>query len=294
MKTKEEYENLIDNSCLFDLDRNCQASAYRRESLKMIEYLYNYLMLTNENKYQSYGLEIEETAILCINGYDKSKGRFLIYFMTAWKNNYSHIISKELFESDFTSMKFPERIRRDYVKYKMCCTKLGIDTTHPDFDEKVSEYLNIALDDVRELRILEDSKTASIDSLRNFCGEEQSTQIPSESNAEEDYIQRDTCMRFLDNIEGVFFKIQGRQKAAVSMLLTANLAFEFEDEVVFKYFKTKQFYDERVFRMCVDRGEPISNRIIAEMLGVKESSLSRTWKGFKEKINDDSISLIFL
>lgn len=41
-KSRVEYENLIRNSILFSLDRNTQATAYKREALKLVEYLYLY------------------------------------------------------------------------------------------------------------------------------------------------------------------------------------------------------------------------------------------------------------
>ena len=37
---KEKYERLISASPLFSLDREKEATAYRREALKMVEYLF--------------------------------------------------------------------------------------------------------------------------------------------------------------------------------------------------------------------------------------------------------------
>ena len=40
MSRKSDYERLIDESILFSLDKEREQSAYRRESLKMVDYLY--------------------------------------------------------------------------------------------------------------------------------------------------------------------------------------------------------------------------------------------------------------
>ena len=70
-KSRVEYENLIRNSILFSLDRNTQATAYKREALKLVEYLYLYLVSINADKYTEFGLEITETANRCIKKLEK-------------------------------------------------------------------------------------------------------------------------------------------------------------------------------------------------------------------------------
>ena len=49
------YEALIQESPLFSLDKETEYSAYKRESYKMIEYLYCYLMAVNQKDYEPYG-----------------------------------------------------------------------------------------------------------------------------------------------------------------------------------------------------------------------------------------------
>lgn len=79
--SRVEYENLIRNSILFSLDRNTQATAYRREALKLVEYLYLYSVAINTDKYTGFGLEITETANRCIKNYTAEVGDFLNYFI---------------------------------------------------------------------------------------------------------------------------------------------------------------------------------------------------------------------
>lgn len=80
---KEKYEKLISETQLFSIDRDKQSVLYRKESLKLVEYLYCYLLAINKEKYEPYGCEIVDVATRCINGYDNS-GDFIHYFNAAW------------------------------------------------------------------------------------------------------------------------------------------------------------------------------------------------------------------
>lgn len=71
---KGKYESLIMNSPLFGIDKEQETTAYKRESYKMVEYLYCYLLAINERDYEPYGSEIMDVATRCINNFDSSKG----------------------------------------------------------------------------------------------------------------------------------------------------------------------------------------------------------------------------
>ena len=120
-------------------------------------------METNQKKYEPYGVEIVETAHYCIKNYNATSGRFLNYFISAWTKNYNHIIAKERFDSEHSAMKFSENQRREYMRYKKACSKLGIDRDSPDFEQKIAECLDISLSEIRDLLLLDDIKIESID-----------------------------------------------------------------------------------------------------------------------------------
>ena len=88
---RKEYEIKIVNSPLFSLDKETQYNDYKKEALKMVEYLYCYLCAINNEKSSDLGCEIVDLANRCINSYDISKGIFLHYFSVAWKNEYRKI-----------------------------------------------------------------------------------------------------------------------------------------------------------------------------------------------------------
>ena len=48
---KQKYENLISESPLFLLDREREYAAFKRESYRMIELLYCYLLSINQYEY---------------------------------------------------------------------------------------------------------------------------------------------------------------------------------------------------------------------------------------------------
>ena len=61
---KEKYEKLIQESPLFSLDKKAEPVAFRNARLKMIENIYLYLLSINKEKYEPYGCEITEIAVL--------------------------------------------------------------------------------------------------------------------------------------------------------------------------------------------------------------------------------------
>ena len=69
---KRKYEMLISESPLFSLNREKEHVAFKRESYRMVELLYCYLLSINQYEYEPYGCEITEVAIRCISNFDVS------------------------------------------------------------------------------------------------------------------------------------------------------------------------------------------------------------------------------
>ena len=82
MLTKEEYEEKIDHSPLFRLDKEREPIRYeteRRILLKMLtEYYVQYIY--RDKPLESYSLTLIETAHECIRYYNEGKGAFLHLF----------------------------------------------------------------------------------------------------------------------------------------------------------------------------------------------------------------------
>ncbi len=286
---KDEYEKLIDSSLLFSLDKEKERTAYRREVLKMVEYLYCYLMAANKSKYEPYGVEIVDTAKRCIENYNSDEGRFLNYFSSAWKQTYGHIVGKELVRETFKGIHFTEDEERNFKKYMRLAQTMGINIESPEFDERVANAMGISVSEVDDLRNMINLKPTSGNYV-NEEGEEYSLidLIDRGEYTEEGIIQYESAREFLNLIELTYNQLQERQKPMIAMLITTKIAMLVsEDGRLVEFVKKKSFYDENIFKESLKRGEQIQAKEIAEKFGVVEASTSRSWKIFKEKIRTE-------
>lgn len=283
---KDEYEKLIDSSLLFSLDKEKQRTAYRREVLKMVEYLYCYLMAINTYKYEPYGVEIVDTGKRCIENYNPEAGRFLNYFTAAWKQTYGHLTGKELVKESFIGIHFTENEERNFRKYMRLAQTMGINTESPEFDERVAEAMGITVDEVDNLRNMVNCRPMP-GSCVNEEGEEFSLidQLDSGNYTDEGFIQFETAKEFLNLIELTYDQLQERQKPMFAVLITSKFALlANEDERLMEFIMQKTFFDEGIFEESLQRGEQIQAKEIAERFKVLEASVSRSWKMFKKKL----------
>ena len=284
---KEEYEKLIDSSKLFSLDKEKERIAYRREALKMVEYLYCYLMAINAVKYEAFAVEIVDTAKRCIGNYNPESGRFLNYFSAAWKQTYGHLLGKEIIKENFGGIHFTEEEEKNFRKYMRLAQTLGINTESSEFDERVAEAMGITTTEVDSLRSMISCKP-TFGSYVNDEGEDYSLidQLDSGTYTDTGILHFETAKEFLDLIEITYDQLQERQKPMLAMLITSKIAFlASDDDKLRKFIKKKSFFDKGIFEESLKRGEQIQAKEIAERFGVVEASASRSWKTFKEKID---------
>ena len=289
---KEEYEKLIDSSRLFSLDKEKERIAYKREALKMVEYLYCYLMATNAVKYEAFAEEIVDTAQQCIENYDSDAGRFLNYFSVAWKKNYRHLIGKELVKESFCGIHFTKEEERNFRKFMRLEQSLGVNTESSEFDEWLAEAIGITTAEVESLRSMISCKPTSGDYI-NDDGEEYSLfdQLDSGTYTDTGILDFETFVEYLDIIEITYDQLQERQKPMLAMLITSKIALlASEDDQRLNFIRKKSFFNEDTFEESLKRGKQIQAKEIAERFGVLEASASRTWKTFTEKIVRKQIS----
>ena len=285
---RDEYENLIDTSLLFSLDKEKEHVAYQREALKMVEHLYCYLMAVNSRDYEQYGVEIVDVAKRCIENYDSSSGRFLNYFNAAWKKTHGHLKGKELIREGYQGIHFTEDDERNFRKYMRLAKSMGTDIDSPEFDKRIAEAMGLSLEDINYLKKIVNSKPTSGRGT-NEDGEEYDLieQLDSGEYTDSQIIQIESAKEFLDLIELTYDQLQERQKPIISMLITSKLALMVgDDKTLSEYIKTKAYYDESIYEESLNRGEQIQAKEIAVQIGVAEASASRTWKTFKEKIRE--------
>ena len=284
---KDKYKNLIESSPLFSLDKETESTSYKRETYKMVDYLYRYLMACNSYDYESYAVEIVETAKRCMANYKPDLGPFINYFNSAWKQTFSHIQGKSLMETEYVGMHFTETDARNYRKFMKLAQYIGADVDSVDFEAKMADAMGVTVEDITELKKISNYKPSS-DSTYNDEGDEFSVfdQIDSGKCTENEMIQTESAKDFLDLLESVFDQLQNRQKSLIKKLITSKIVLMMtDDENLMNYAKTKTFFDQDIYEESIKRGENIQVKEIAELEGLTEASVSRSWKVFREKLS---------
>ena len=101
MYTREEFENLINNSPLFDIDKDSSPMLYKTEKynlLTLITDYYRFYIYCNK-PLDSYSMTLMETAAECIKYYDREKSQFLSLFNMVMKRKLHIDKAKELIDA---------------------------------------------------------------------------------------------------------------------------------------------------------------------------------------------------
>ncbi len=282
---KEKYEELIKASPLFDIDRDSQSTIYRKESMKMVEYLYCYLLAINENKYEPYGCEIVDVATRCINGFDKI-GDFLHYFNVAWKNEYSHICGNEAIDNKFHGMKLSEQERRDVKKYMRLVNRCNPEWSTLQKYMKVAELMEMSVDAIKAIATTSDTKVVG-EYTKNDEGDEVGAfDLLSDDFLIESYFESLASLSdMMDKIEETFNCLQERQKPIVADMMTIKIGNEIYE--IEKLSKKYSFISEDISKQIKLTGIIPSQRDIAAKYGKNEASISRTMKDFLNKLKGE-------
>ena len=278
---REKYEQLILESSLFSLDRETEYAAFKRESYRMVEYLYCYLLSINESEYEPYGCEITEVATRCISNYDSSKGVFLHYFNSAWKQEYSHILGKKYHEEKFRGIRVVEEDRRAVRKYIAIADRMGKDCSRDELYKRLSEVMNLPVKKIKELAQLS-STVVTGDTCTSDDGEEQSLwdQLPGMECVSQRIETAEETETVLNRIEEVFKSLQNRQKPIISDMITIRICTFLIETGVQDY----SFISKSVMEEWTKNGTIPTQRDIAKKYGRDEASISRTVKVFLEKV----------
>ncbi|MBP5467463.1 MAG: hypothetical protein J6Y43_07890 [Clostridia bacterium] len=277
---KEKYEQLIRSSSLFSLNKERESIAYRREAMKMVEYLYCYLLAINESKYIEFGLEISETAKRCINNYNKDAGDFLYYFNAAWAKEYRRAFGKRQTDQFRCGMHVTEDDQLLVNKYLRF-----IENYSDGYDEEkavpaIAEALGITAERVKEIIALNSIAFVSGDACAD---DEESGKVFDFIGQEIDYetqFKADDLFRIIDK---EYQCLQQRQKKLISKLISFKIStFLQASEHLLEEVKGYSFFDAEVYDLF-EKGL-INARIIATQCGVSEQSASRSINTFIERI----------
>lgn len=282
---KEKYVSLIMNSPLFGIDKERETTVYKRESYKMLGYLYCYLLAINERNYEPYGSEIMEVAMRCINSYDSSKGEFLYYFNSAWKQEYLHIIGRKINDERFRGIRITEEEKRNICKYLKLAEKMESSVSRAELFARVSKAMHIPIDKV-ELLAKMSSTVVTSDITVNEDGEEISIweQVSEGTSIEQQFDMADSVDELLQTIEIAFDGLQDRQKAIVADMLTVRIWSIMEE--LLSSGKEYRFVSKDIVTGFERTGVMPTQRQIADKYNRDETSVSRSMKEFLKKLKN--------
>lgn len=291
MFTREEYENLINNSPLFEIDKESSPALYKSERYNFLTLLTEYYQtyIYPKKPLEDYSLTLMEAAAECIKYYDKDKGEFLHLFNSALKRDLHIAKAKEIVEEKRQGIRVASEDDKLIRKIMALANSKGLDIYNSIVQEKLAKVLNIDIDKLRELIRINDDSIAVSSTVTNEDGDEIELfdlQASKEKTAEENLVEESSVISLLEEIEDVFSEVQDRQKMLLSMLLTAEVIKTFNEDVdkVKELLCDKEFYNEKIIEHYERKGELLSAREISTLFGVSEQSASRTFKNFKEKL----------
>lgn len=280
----DEIENDILKSPLFSLDRETQYTSYKKESLKMVGYLYSYLMARNKKEYEGYGLEITEVSKRCIKNFDGEKGEFLHYFNRAWKMEFLRISMKASEEKKYRGVHISENDRRNLRKIIKLLNARCVEIDSPDVIEILAENTSFDKEEIKAMIDLYKIEVKSNCEKNNEGEEYQLIELlKTTESTEEKLIYGEELTESLNYMERVYFSLQERQRKIFSDVFTAKICECIVGEKI--YYDKYEFINREMVDEYIKNNYIPSQRQIAQLHGRDEASLSRTVKEFIKKLD---------
>ena len=147
MFTREEYENLINNSPLFEIDKESSPALYKSERYNFLTLLTDYyrLYIYPSKPLDSYSITLMETAAECIKYYEKSKGEFLHLFNSSMKRDLHIAKAKEIIEGKRQGIRISNEDDKLIRKIIALANSKGLDVYDLTVQEKISKALDLRL-----------------------------------------------------------------------------------------------------------------------------------------------------
>lgn len=291
MFTREEYENLINNSPLFEIDKESSPALYKSERYNFLTLLtdyYRFYIYPNKSL-DSYSMTLMETAMECIKYYDKDKGEFLHLFNSSMKRDLHIAKAKEIIEEKRQGIRVSNEDDKLIRKIIALANSKGLDVYDLTVQQKISKALNLEFLRLQELLRINDDAVAVSSTVTNEDGDEVvlfDLQSSHEKNAEDKMADESAFITLVEKINDVFKTVQDRQKKLLSMLLTAEIIKACDEDLdkAKNVLTDKELFNKEVLDYYKKHGELPTAKQIGGICGVSEQSLSRTYKNFKEKL----------
>ena len=281
------YEEEINHSPIFYLNREKEPAAFEREKNRLIENIYLYKLEENREN-EDYGLEIVETVGDCLQYYDAEKGPFLHYFNRSFAQRKTKAKAKESLQDKTSGMHFTRkeiessRAIHAFLKTHEDVTPKELVTLVKDF---VSEF------DLSEEEILEAIKTYT--SSLTQSGDMEVTDedgftlfdmVASEDDFTESFASGEMIAQMISISEEEYLEARENTKEYLAVKLTGLFAEwdrdgEFTDQI-----KASAFFDPEIWHRVYVEGIKLKNKDISQNLNKSEANLTQTWKRFQKKL----------
>ena len=291
MHTKEEYENLINNSPLFEIDKETSPVLYKTERYAFLTQLCDYCRtyIYPGRPLESYSMTLMETAVECIKYHDRNKGEFLHLFLKAMRRDLGIEKAKEFIDKQRQGIRLSRDDDRLIRKIMSFASSKGLDIADVAIQEKIAQVLAIDFAKVRVLiRMNTDAVTVS-NVVQDDEGNESDLidlQAGKGESIEDKLIEESATNELISKIEMAFSQVQTRQKRLLSMLITVEIikAFNEDFEQSLKVLDGKEILSSEVVDYYAKQGDLPTAKQIGEWCQVTEQSVSRTYKNFKDKL----------
>lgn len=291
MYTREEFENLINNSPLFDVDKINNSELYKSEKYKFTELLTQYyqVYIYPHKLLEDYSYTLIETATECIKYYDRAKGEFLHLFNKALKRDLGIAKAKEMMETRRQGIRLSTYDEQIISKVLAFAKSKNLDIYDSAIQAKIGLALGIRAEELENLIQINDNAIAVASTVTNDDGDEIELfdlQADKDYTPEEAIVSRDGLQELVLQIDNVFQTVQERQKKLLSLLLTAEIvkALACDIKETERVLDGCSFFNAEIIDWYKKHGGIPTAKQIGEMCGVSEQSLSRAYKNFKEKL----------
>ena len=291
MFTREEYENLINNSPLFEIDKESSPALYKSERYNFLTLLTDYyrLYIYPNKSLDSYSMTLMDTAMECIRYYNKDKGEFLHLFNSSMKRDLHIAKAKEIIEEKRQGIRVSNEDDKLIRKIIALANSKGLDVYDLTVQQKISKALNLEPSRLQELLRINDDAVAVSSTVTNDDGDEVELfdlQSSHEKTVEDKMADESAFIFLVEKIDDAFSSVQERQKKLLSMLLTVEVIKACDEDLdkARQSLEDKDIYNAEVFDYYNKNGALPTAKQIGVLCGVSEQSLSRTYKNFKEKL----------
>ena len=301
---------LINNSPLFEIDKEMDPTAFEAEGFKLIGILSIYYTLI-------YGDDIHNDllinkAIYAFNNYNPEKGSFLNFYDNIFRKAMRSKMQEEsvmntrgggthsnegssnnsLSQRDKLIEKVKKAMREtmfvmglDYdMRSKICDPRMN-----PEVIKEVAKGLNITPEKVCELLVMDENSIAISSTITNDDGDEIELfdlQASHEKTEEDRIVDEISFIDRIEKIDSVFASLQDREKRLHSMIFTSWII-KFCDGDINKareFLSNKEYLNEEIFKFMEENGETPNQKEIADMCGKKQEDVSRVLAKIYKKL----------